>query len=1178
MKKKQIWGFLSYRGRPDKLLRIMKLAIVLIFVFVVGVNANGISQQKINLKLGKVTYEQLFEEIQKQTGHYVLYNNKRLNKDAEIEVSFSQMTIEEILDEVLKGKDISYQIEDEFIVLQPKEADAIEFLDEEKQDIEIKGKVTDTEGTPLPGATILEAGTLNGVTADTGGNYTLTVAGNQSVLKVSFIGFKTQLISVEGKTTINIVLQESAENLEEVVVVGYGTQKKERIGSSVSQVTSKDIEDKAAGSISFEQILGGQIKGVQITQNSGAPGAEATIRIRGITSPFAGGNNQPLYVVDGVPFNTDAQFDAGLYFGDEPNPLLSIDPNDIETFTVLKDAAATAIYGSRGANGVILITTKRGRKNSKIRTTVQYSMTVNNPVKTLEVLDADGFKALHKMIAKNTIDAYANGGVTRSAYNSAMLIFDPTTGELRDSFFDLSSGSNVPLFGDANTDWQDLVYDKNVPVHQFNINMSGGTEDLNFSLSANLSDQKTLVKNGDFKRYGVRLGLDAKINKWLKVGSTMNYSGSYNFSGSDNNTGYGIVKNSLTFNPTFGAYNENGDFLRTPGSIIPIGGNMGLLRSLAANPVAMLESEIINKSTNFLGNVYAEFSLFTGFTVRADANTAVFKANGRTFNPQRSADLYPSSTLGYLGNNYGETINTSLNIQANYQKQIEKHNFNAMVGASWDRSKYERRYEGYADLADDYVLTNASSAGTYYESSDSKAYSGINSIYSRVQYTYDDKYTATFNFRTDKSSKFGPGNQNAYFPSLALNWNMHREDFLKGVDFVHKLNLRASYGKSGSANIADFAYLQFFEVGLRSESNYAGTTAIIPSSTLPNTDIKWETTKEFNVGVDFSLFNNKLYGSFDYYNKYTDGILIASPFPQETGSSSYTSNLAEVSNRGWEFEIGTELIATKDINWNIAFNIAANRNKIENMEGHALSRWSTAYFTVGEPIGTIKGYEVEGIFQTQEEIDALNAASPTGRYYQSTTSPGDYKFKDTNGDGVITIEDYVILGSMQPDYFGGINTTFRYKRFSLNASFQYSIGNETQWGNYSEMYGFVDLLKNASPEALTNTWTPENTNAEYSRLVYGYYYNGRRNDRAIHDASFLKLKVLRLNYELPSELMKKISLRGASIYVSATNLFTITKFPGVDPEGGSSYVTGGVSNADVYPFAKSITFGVKLDL
>ncbi len=1170
--KRTRFTFEKLKVSKQKLLR-MKLTLALLLCMIIQSFAGVYSQTKISLDTRDHTISEIFKIIEQQTGYYVIYGTKDLNPNIKVRFNMNDVTIEQIMEAIIENKDLSYTITENYIAIS-KEENSLEAQDEE---IEIKGKVTDSNGVSLPGATVLEAGTLNGVTTNENGEFKLTLSSKQSRIKVSFIGFTTQTITIGEQTTINVVLKESAESLEEVVVVGYGTQKKERIGSSVSQVTSKDIEDKTAGTLSFEQILGGQIKGVQIQQNSGAPGAEATIRIRGITSPFAGGNNQPLYVVDGVPFNTDAQFDDGLYFGTESNPLLSIDPNDIETFTVLKDAAATAIYGSRGANGVILITTKRGRKNSQIRTSVQYSLTISNPIKTLEVLDADGFKALHKMIAQNTIDAYAEGTASRSGYNDATLVFDPGTGELRESMFDYNSNSLVPLFGNGNTDWQNLVYDKDVPVHQWNVNMSGGTKDINFSLGANLSDQKTLIQGGEYKRYGVRLGLDAQINKWLKVGSTMNYSGTHNFSTNNTQSGYGIVNEALVMNPTYNPFNDNGDFTRFPGYIYSFGGGNGLVYSQGASPLAKLENEIISKTTNFIGNVYAEFNIITGLTFRADVNTSVFKNNGRNFRPLRATELW-SSTESFLSNSYAETVNTSLNLQANYEKKINKHYFNAMIGASWDRSKYDRRYEAYAGLADDYVLTNASSAGTYYESSDAKAYSGINSIYSRIQYTYNDKYTATINFRTDKSSKFGPGNQIAYFPSLALNWNMHREDFMKGVDFVHKLNLRASYGKSGSANIADFAYLQFFEVGLRKDADYGGNTAIIPSGTLPNQDIKWETTKELNVGVDFSLFDNKLYGSFDYYNKYTDGILIASPYPQETGSSSYTSNLAEVSNRGWEFELGTDIIRTQDFSWDISFNISANRNKVENMEGHALPRWSTAYFTVGEPIGTIKGYRVEGIIQTQEQINALNAASPTGTYYLTTTAPGDYLYKDINGDGMINSEDSDVIGSSQPDYFGGINTTFRYKRFSLNASFQYSIGNETQWQNYGAMIGSVGVLANASPDALNNTWTSDNTDAKYPRLIYRNRSNLARNDRDLQDASYLKLKVLRLNYNFPEDLMKKLSLRGASIYVSATNLFTLTKYQGVDPEGGFASPTGGVTNRDIYPFAKSITFGVKLDL
>ncbi len=1146
--------------------------LLLVFSLIGSISAQN-NAKTFNLKLQNADFKEVIKKIQAKSNFTFLYNHEEVEKLDNVNVDVKGGSIEDVLTQSLANTKLGFKIQGDIIIISPK-------IDSPQLPIEIKGKITDKDGYPLIGATILEKGTNNGTISDPDGNYTLKVAGTNSILVVSYIGFETKQVLVGEKEIINFTLTPSSKNLEEFVVVGYGSIKKERIGCSVSQLNVDDIEDKSAGALSFEEILGGQIKGVQIIQSDGTPGSNAVFRIRGVTSPFMlFGNNQPLFVIDGVPFNTDAQFDTGGYLGASQNPLLSISPNDIESFTVLKDAAATAIYGSRGANGVILITTKRGKKNTKIRTTIDYSLSINNPIKKLKLLDADGFKELHTMIAQSTLDAYTQGTASSSSYNQAALIIDPVTGQLKETVYDMASGQNIPIFGNSNTNWQDQVYRKNAPAHQWNINISGGDKSTNFSLGLSYTDQKPLVKNSRYKRYGVRLGIDSEVNKWLKAGSSINYSGVRDFS--SHQAGSDIIRDVFTMRPDYSVYDNAGSFQRYPAMWMVLMPGMVMVTEEGPNPMAMLENEITNHSTSFIGNAYAEASIFKGFKLRADINTALFKVRGRNFKPLRATSLSSilTSSTSTLTNSISENLNTSLNFQAIYHKTIEKHNFDAMAGVSWDKSSYYRNYVNYWDLVDDYVLTNAASANTVYESGEGKAKSGINSFYSRWQYSYDGKYTATFNFRSDKSSKFGPGNKVAYFPSIAVNWNIDREEFIKKAEFINKLIFRGSYGKSGSSNIQDFEYMQFFEVGTFTDNEYdLGDPAIVPSSTFPNTNIRWETTKELNFGIDFSLFSNHLYGSFDIYSKYTDGILIASPFPLESGATNYTSNLAEVSNKGWEFELGIDIIRTADINWSVSLNIAANRNKVENMEGNSLEDYQTDYFTVGEPVGVIKGYRAEKIIQSQEEIDALNAASPTGVYYEIYTAPGDYLYKDINGDGRITIEDKQVIGGMQPDYFGGFSALFRYKRFSLNANFQFSIGNESSWNNYGSLIGNVGFLQNGLEDALYNTWTPERTNATHPRLIYGNSYNTVMSDAIVQDASFLRLKSLRLNYNIPEIIVNKLSLKNASVYVSASNLFTITNFKGIDPEAGGGAILGSLDNRDTYPYAKTVSFGVKIGL
>ncbi len=1163
----------SCRESLKKKLRIMKLISLFILLGLMQVHANTYSQSaRISLHMNNTELREIIKKIQENTDFTFFYSYEDIEGIKIEEVNIHDATLEEALIECLKNTDLNYEIKHNAVILVKEEKEAPR--------IEVTGKVTDSEGKPLPGATVLIKGTYKGVTTDSDGNYKITIPNSKTILAFSYVGHAKQEVTVGDKMIIDIVLKPTAASLEEVVVVGYGTQKKEQIGSAVSQVKAEEIEAKSVGAISFEQILGGQIKGVQITQASGAPGAAATIRIRGITSPFGGSNNQPLYVIDGVPFHTDAQFEGSklsTLYTKTQNPLLGINPGDIESVAVLKDAGATAIYGSRGANGVILITTKKGQKNTGITTTLEYSLSLNNPIKKQPMLDAAGFKKLHLIVARNTLAAYNAGTASYNSYLSAARVIDPNTGEPRETFYDLSTGKNIPLFGDSDIYWQDEIYRKNAPVHQWNLNMSGGNEHTIFSLGLSHTDQKPLAKKSRFKQYGARLSIDSQVNKWLKIGSSLNYSGSRDLSPQQNTT---QTYAGMYYRPDFPVYNEDGTFFRSAGYTINISPGTGLVYYWTPNPLAEMENEVILYSTAFIGNAYAEATLLKDLKVRASANAGIFKNRSRSFIPLRSQWLATWSR-STLNKSISENMNTSFNVQANYHTKINKHSIDLMAGTSWDKASYYRSYVNYSDLADDYVLTNGPSAATITGSGDSKAHSGINSLYSRAQYSYDGKYTATFNLRTDKSSKFGPGNKRAYFPSLAMNWNMNREKFLENLNFLDKLILRGSYGKSGSANVTDFAYLQFFEVGSGGDKEYEpGNTAIVPISTYPNTDIGWESTKEFNFGFDFSLFSNRIYGSFDIYDKRTSGILIVSPFPLESGASRFTSNLADVSNKGWELEVGADLIRTTDINWSITFNIAANRNKVENMEGHGLPAHQSLYYTVGEPIGNFKGYRVEKIIQTQAEIDALNAASPTGVYYNAYTGPGDYLYKDLNGDNRITAEDKETIGNLQPDYFGGFNTIFSYKRITIMASFHYSIGNEVEWKNYRNLINYITPGQNLSTIVQDNYWTTENTTADYPRLIYDYYSNGPLSDVSLQDASFLRLKMVRLNYEIPQGIINKLSLKSGSVYISATNLITWTSFMGIDPETGGTNMTidDARYNRDAFPYSKTFSFGVKIGL
>ncbi|MCT4602925.1 MAG: TonB-dependent receptor [Marinifilum sp.] len=1135
----------------------------------------GMQKGKVNLRMESVSVQEVIEEIGNQIGIGFLYRGEELKNHMLDKVNYQGNDWEEVVTEILEPLGKTFKVEKDLILIVDKSKEIQQSTKEQQEKKSIKGKVSDTDGIPLPGVSVVIKGTNTGVATNIDGNYTIEIEDEDAILVFSFVGMLPQEIAYNGQSVQNVILVTDSEQMQEVVVVGYGSQKKERIGSAITQVDADEIEERAAGAISIEQIIGGQIKGVQISQSSGAPGAESTIRVRGITSPFVGGNNQPLYVIDGVIMNTDAEFDVGTDFSKTENPLLGINPSDIESFSVLKDAGATAIYGSRGANGVIIINTKRGKKNSNIRVSLDYNYSVANPVNTLDVLDAEGFKKLHTMVANNTMDAYLKGYATSSANRYAGLILDPDTREVNESIFNYRTGENMPVFGDANTDWQEELYKNNAGTHQLNLNMAGGNNKTSYSFSLNHTDQEGMIVNDELKRYGARLALDSDIKEWLKIGATLNYSHTNNFNGGSSTSPTEAAK----ARPDYGVYADNGEFQRIPYSWSASGTARGYNRYLIANPLAQRENRNTKKSSSFNGNAYLEIKPIKDLKLRTDVSIGDYETISEFFTPIRATALRTSGvTQAYLNNSISETGSVVVNLQANYNKVISNiHNLDLMAGYSVDRRYFYRESSTFSDFLDDDVLTNATSAGAYNTTYGGKAESGINSFYTRLQYSYGGKYTATLNFRTDESSKFGPGNKRAYFPSLAMNWNIANEEFMKEVSFVDLLKLRGSYGKTGSANVSDFSYLQRFLVGSGYESSYVGNNALINSPTFPNRNIKWETTKEFNIGLDFALFENRIQGSVDLYDKYTDGILMPAPILLESGAEDYTDNLAEVSNKGLELELSGDFIRTNDFTWSANFNIAFNRNKIENIKGNSLKPYQIGSFVEGEPIGAIQGYKVEKIIQSEEEINALNEKAG-GRYYRSTTGPGDYLYKDTNGDNKITFDDRVVLGNMQPDFFGGFSTNIMYKGFNLGAFFQYSVGNEKIWSNNTDLLGRPTVFQNMIKEALTDTWTPENKDAKYSRLIYSHSYNIGTHERSIQDASYLRLKVLRLSYDLPKELIQKIEMEKVQFYISASNLFTITNYDGLDPESTSStYITAASRSIANYPFAKTVTLGVSVN-
>lgn len=1174
-----------FDSKKNLLKTIMRLFFLLFCVFSFGFTpSNGFSQNaKIKIKSDlNLTVDEVFNLIRQQTDYTFVYSSDLFNKSSKITLKEGKISTSKLLSKSLENLNYTYLFLDNKTIVLTKKVVKAELAGIEKIEAiqqSISGIVTDVNKNPLPGVNVLvgkKGSTIvKGVVTDFEGKYTIEGAEGEMVT-FSYMGFTTKEYVISNQTVINVVLEEATGKLEEVVLVGYGSQKREEVSSAISSVEAKDLTRNIVGETSFDAALGGLMKGVNVSQGSGQLGSGVDINIRGITSPFAGADNNPLFVIDGVPFRTNINS-----FGNNDNtsninagnPLESINPNDIESIDVLKDAAATAIYGSRGANGVIIVNTKRGEKGEKMSIAVNLSTTFAKPIKNNDYLSTDQWKSFN-----DEFFTYSTQATNESPYMDLFFLSEYSyMANLPIDWWTYTigyEGPNEDYYGTENTNWADEVFRDPAITNQVNVSVLGGSEKTNYSLSAGYTDQEGLILEEEYKKYNFNVSLDSQVNKILKVGATVNIGYS------NLNSGYrslnGDFGNELQARPDIASRDENGDFTRVESV------EYGYFPLSEPNPLALMTgSTYQTKGFSLLGNTYAEFEVIEDLKIKADVNVARFNTDEYSFRPV--------SVVGIISDLYGDTrstltttdvVNTNVvsNLTANYTKSIDKHNFSGLIGFAWDRNYSDRKFFQLEGFPDDEILTNITSGEEVTNKAGSSYETGLNSAFGRITYSYNDKYFATANLRSDRSIKFGPENQRAFFPSLALSWNISNEPFLQ-KNTINSLRLRASIGKTGSNNVGDFAYLQFFTPGRNNDANYGGNQAIGLNGILPNEGIKWETTNEMNIGLNFGLFNNRLYGSFDFYHRKTTDALMPSPFPLETGAEYYTANFADLTNKGIEFDIGGDIILTKDWRWSASFNIAQNKSTLDKFNQDGISPFLIDRYEIGREVNLIKGYRVEKIFQDQTELDELNAGSPTGFYQELATGLGDYKYVDLNDDGRITSADREYLGSAQPDFFGGFNTEVKYKGFYLSAYFNYSVGGESLWARYGNKFLYVPN-KNTYSMFYENTWTPERTDAEYPRFVINDpNYNSRISNKTVYDTSFLRLKTLQFGYQFPKSIVEKMSATDLSLFVTGSNLWTLSNFPGLNPEAqgdGFASVTS-TDNNDPYPVAKtwSVSLNVK---
>jgi TonB-linked SusC/RagA family outer membrane protein len=1020
--------------------------------------------------------------------------------------------------------------------------------------VTVKGTVVDEKGVTLPGVTVTVKDTKVVTTTDINGAYAIDVPAGGKLL-FTFIGTTPVEESVGNRRVINVTLKSAVTNLSDVIVVGYGTQKKSDVNGSIASVTAKDIEN--IPQVSIDQLLQGKAAGVTITQNSGAPGSQTSVHIRGITSLSL--SNEPLYVIDGVPISGDANNKAtsGRSVALAPNngdngvsPLALINPNDIESIEILKDASASAIYGSQASNGVILITTKRG-KNGTARINYDGYYGIQDQARFLPMMDLPQYAALQNALADNV-------NIQR-----------------RGEF------ANPSLLGPG-TDWQHQIFRK-AGQQNHQLSVSGGNNGTDYYISAGYLDQDGTIIGNNFNRYSFRTNVNTQVKSWFKLGSSIFGSRSLQNASISNNGG--ITYLALLNAPDQVVYNADGSYAGPTAAQISNGAQI--------NPVARaLDITNTLTRTNINGSLYADINLVKDISLHSEVNGDFNFGNNTVFQPSYAYGAYVNPTASlqeYASNSVYWAWKEYFTFNHTFAK---KHVINATLGHEVSLSSWGGTTETVSKFLSNNLQTlNLGDVKTA-TIDEYKDAASQESAFGRAIYTYNNKYSITGTIRADRSSKFAQGHQTGYFPSVAVSWRISEEAFMANIKKVaDNIKIRVGYGQVGNQNVPNY----LFGSALNSLATGLGTGFAIDK--IPNPNLTWETAIQTDAGIDFSLFNGRINATFDYYDKTSKNFLFQAALPAfllgQTAEYSGTGvisppyiNGGQLSNKGYDFSIMSHNVVSKDFTWNTSVvfghyknNVVSLANGVPFVNANVTVSFLNLPVTrtqVGYPVGEYFGYQVQGLFKTDAQ---LRAAPPQfGRPIQNTSAGtwlGDIQFVDQNHDGKIDESDQVPLGDPNPKFTYGITNNFSYKSFDLsfflNGSYGAKIFNVL---NY-QVASLSSLYQNQLASS-ANFWSPTNPNSDIPAPRGGDNPNLKASDRFIESGSFLRIQNVTLGYRVPANILKHAKLTGLKVYVGAQNLYTFTPYKGLDPEIGSTNQNVFLTGIDLgrYPIPRTITFGI----
>ena len=1145
--------------------KAMRIAMSLFLLLIATLSmAQG---NRISLNVNNVPLPSALNQVERQSGYYKInYDYNKLSQ-YKVTVVVNKATAIDAVLMLIQKLPLTAQQDGRYIKIWKGDKHKVHQLNQQaipQEHKNVSGRIVDNNGEPLLGATIQVVGSNKNAVTDKDGYFHIDGTSPDDIITISYIGKKSLRRKI-GTHSMNVVLDDDHRTINDVVVVGYGVTKKKDLTGSVTTVDAKELVNMPA--VTLDDALAGKVAGMQVTKADGSPGGAVRIRVRGGSS--IQGGVDPLYIIDGIPTeitnnyissdevanpmesaNYGDNFNSSISgsFARGLNSLVGLNIEDIESISVLKDASATAIYGSKAANGAVLITTKHGVRDQKPQVNVSYSLGIASPIKEKLLNGEQYIQCLKESIGNSDSNLKANG-IQKD--NSKVL-------------------ADVLSVGNANTDWLDLVL-RTAVSHTVNASMSGGSQKSRYYASLSYNTQDGTVIGTDFNRYTGKLSLDSEVSRHFRAGINAT------FSYSKNNISSAVYGQALMAPPILPAYNADGSYADYSKLSAISTSYMGF-----QNPVALASATNEAKTYGFKGSVFGEYKFLEDLRFKSTLSLSYTNYNQRNYVPSyiKVSGFYGAEDSEGGKGSQSQSIATSLYWENNLTWTHDFgsiHHVDAVIGTAWETDQEEYFSASGKGYPDDKYLNGLSSAmyATKVAGANPSAQTSLLSFYLRANYSLYDKYLLTFTGRSDTSSKFAKAHRTGYFPSGAVAWRLSKEPFMRKATWIDDLKIRASLGKTGTQKISNWMFLTLYSPG-----SYAGSNAVYPSQ-LGNDDIRWESTVEHDIALDFSLISNRISGTVNYYHKVTDGALLNITPAPSTGYSTVVSNVAKVRNTGVELELTGDIIRNKDWGWTASLNISHNTSKVLNIYGDMFSsstnrkelNLGTSVIKEGESLGLLCGYKAVGIIKSQEQLDDYKSRFKRWAMMVPDLGIGSIELAIDPETGYYYQD---VIGNCTPDYYGGFTSTLRYKNWSLLAGFTFSYGNDLIYQKDVNDMGFN------SNSSLANRGTSILNASTHSHItdrpanVYRNWYT--LTNLNVYDASYLKLQTLSLSYNLPRKLMRQLKLTNAQIYITASNVFTITSYPGADPAVSDDpySVSGGGRDISSYPTVKSYTFGVRL--